>query len=270
MPAGTRRIPHLFPLILTSGASSDRRGRIIAAGGPRRRDPFTEAALLGSPGPSPGAVAVFDAVVNFMTDQVAQYGYVAVFGLMLIQAICVPIPSEVTLLFGGALTSSSFAAPGQELNLLLVGLAGTAGNVAGSLLAYWVGYAGGRPLVDRWGRYVLLTPHEIDRAHAWFERHGEAAVFFARLLPVVRTFISLPAGVARMNLLRFTIYTVLGCAIWSFAFAVAGYRLGQSWDRIEAVVRPFSLVLAVAFLAAVVWWVASRVRRLRAAPTRRG
>jgi membrane protein DedA with SNARE-associated domain len=209
---------------------------------------------------------MFDAVVGFMTEQVAQYGYAAVFLLMLVQAMCVPIPSEVTLLFGGALASASFAAPGQELSLLWVGLAGTAGNVVGSWLAYAVGYAGGRPLVERWGRYLLLTPHEIDRAHGWFDRHGEAAVFFARLLPVVRTFISLPAGVARMNPVRFTVYTVLGCAIWSFAFTYAGFRLGESWDAIESVVRPFSFVLAVVFVAGLAWWIASRVRGRGARP----
>jgi membrane protein DedA with SNARE-associated domain len=201
-----------------------------------------------------------------MTHQVAQYGYAAVFALMLIQAVCIPIPSEVTLLFGGALASSSFAAPGQELSLLWVGLAGTAGNLVGSWLAYWLGYAGGRPLIDRWGRYLLLTPHEIDRAHGWFERHGDAAVFFARLLPVVRTFISLPAGVARMNFAKFTLYTTLGCAIWSFGFTIAGYRLGQSWDTIESIIRPFSLILALVFVGGLVWWIASRVRGVRAAP----
>jgi membrane protein DedA with SNARE-associated domain len=206
---------------------------------------------------------VFDAIVEFMTSEVARYGYVAVFLLMLIQAMCVPLPSEVTLLFGGALASASFAAPGQELDLVWVGIWGTVGNVVGSWLAYWIGYAGGRPLIDRWGRYLLLTPHEIDRAHAWFERHGEAAVFFTRLMPVLRTFISLPAGIARMNFTKFTIYTVVGCAIWAFAFTLAGYRLGESWEAIEDAIRPFSLVLAIAFAGAVAWFVVSRVRKLR-------
>jgi len=208
---------------------------------------------------------VFDAIVHFITDEVAQYGYLAVFVLMVLESACVPIPSEVTMLFGGALASAGFAASGQQLDLVAVALVGTAGNLVGSWLAYWVGYAGGRPLVERWGRYLLLTPHEIDRAHEWFERHGEAAVFFSRLLPVIRTFISLPAGIARMNFWKFTIYTILGCLPWTFALAFAGSKLGESWDTVDRIMRPFSLVLAIAFLGGLIWWVARRVRLVRAA-----
>ena len=141
---------------------------------------------------------------------VADYGYLAVFLLMVLESACIPIPSEVTMLFGGALASASFAGAGQELDLVTVALLGTAGNLVGSWLAYWAGAAGGRPLIDRFGRYVLVLPHEVDRAHEWFERRGELAVFVSRLLPVIRTFISLPAGVARMPFWRFTVYTVLG------------------------------------------------------------
>jgi membrane protein DedA with SNARE-associated domain len=208
---------------------------------------------------------VFDAVVRFMTEEVGRYGYAAVFVLMLVQAVCIPIPSEVTLLFGGALASAAFAANGTELSLVWVGIWGTAGNVVGSWIAYGIGYAGGRPLIDRWGRYLLLTPHEIDRAHEWFARRGEAAVLIARLVPVLRTFISLPAGVARMRFGRFTIYTTIGCAIWSFAFVAAGYWLGASWHQIERIVRPFSVALALLFALGVAWWIWRRVRAVRAA-----
>jgi membrane protein DedA with SNARE-associated domain len=122
----------------------------------------------------------------------------------------------------------------------------------------------GRPLVDRWGRYLLLRPHEIDRAHDWFERHGDAAVFFSRLLPVVRTFISLPAGVARMSFWKFSLYTLLGCLPWTFALTFIGYKLGERWDEVEAVLRPFSWLVAAAIVLAVAWWVWRRVRDLRA------
>ncbi len=100
-----------------------------------------------------------------------------------------------------------------------------------SWLAYWAGAVGGRPLVDRFGRYLLIRPHEVDKAHDWFERYGDAAVFFSRLLPVIRTFISLPAGVVRMPFWRFTLYTVLGCLPWTFALAWLGYELGDRWER---------------------------------------
>jgi len=184
-----------------------------------------------------------------------------------LESACVPVPSEVTMLFGGALASSAFAATGQELNFVAVGLLGTAGNVVGSWLAYWAGAVGGRPLVDRFGRYLLILPHEVDRAHEWFERRGEAAVFVSRLLPVIRTFISLPAGVARMPFWRFTIYTVLGCLPWTFALAWLGYELGERWTSVENVLRPIAWGIGAVLLIVGVWWIARRYRKVRAAYT---
>ena len=200
---------------------------------------------------------------SFVTDEIAQYGYAAVFLLMVLESACVPVPSEVTMLFGGALASAAFVGVGKDLDLFWVGLLGTAGNVVGSWLAYWAGYVGGRPLFERFGRYLLVRPHEIDRAHEWFERHGEAAVFFSRLLPVVRTFISLPAGVARMPPARFTLYTVLGCLPWTFALAWLGYTLGERWESAEAVLRPVAWSITVAIVLVGAWWIARRWRQVR-------
>jgi membrane protein DedA with SNARE-associated domain len=169
------------------------------------------------------------------------------------------------MLFGGALASAAFAGAGQELNFVAVGLLGTAGNLVGSWLAYWAGYAGGRPLVDRFGRYLLVLPNEVDRAHDWFERHGELAVFVSRLLPVIRTFISLPAGVARMPFWRFTLYTILGCLPWTFALAWLGYTLGENWTKVEAVLQPVAWAIAVVVVAVAYGWVARRYRKVRAA-----
>ena len=187
-----------------------------------------------------------------MTGEIARYGYLAIFVLMLLESACIPIPSEVTMLFGGALVTAPFLAPEQQLEFWLVVLAGTLGNLVGSWLAYWAGYSGGRPLIDRWGRYLLIRPHEVDRAHAWFERHGQAAVFFGRLLPVIRTFISLPAGVVRMRFWRFTVYTVLGCLPWVIALTWIGALLGERWDRAEAIIRPFAWMIAGALLLGLV------------------
>lgn len=200
---------------------------------------------------------------NFVTDYVAQYGYVAIFVLMLLESACVPIPSEVTMVFGGALVSAPFLAPDQQLDFVAVALVGSFANLVGSWLAYWVGYVGGRPLVHRFGRYVLLRPHEIDRAHEWFERHGQGAVFFSRLLPVVRTFVSLPAGVARMPFVKFSVYTLLGCLPWCFALTFAGYKLGDHWETVERIIRPFSLVIGVVLVVGVAWWVRRRLRDVR-------
>ncbi|GBC86799.1 putative membrane protein [bacterium HR12] len=183
---------------------------------------------------------------------------------MVLESACVPVPSEVTMLFGGALVTAPFLAEHQQLDLWGVVAAGTAGNVVGSWLAYWAGSAGGRPLVERWGRYLLIRPHEIDRAHDWFERYGQAAVFVGRLLPVVRTFISLPAGVVRMRFWRFTLYTVLGCLPWSLLLAGLGYLLGERWETVEAVFRPIAWAIAAALVVAGVWFVRRRVRQIRA------
>ncbi|MEX0755383.1 MAG: DedA family protein [Actinomycetota bacterium] len=199
-----------------------------------------------------------------MTDEVARYGYLAVFVLMVLESACVPVPSEVTMLFGGALASVGFAAPGQELDLVWVALWGTFGNLVGSWIAYAAGSWGGRPLFDRFGKYLLIRQHELDKAHDWFERYGEAAVFFSRLLPVIRTFISLPAGVVRMNFWKFTLYTVLGCLPWTFALAWVGYEMGARWETVDRIMRPISLGLAVVFGILLVWFVVRRVRQVRA------
>jgi membrane protein DedA with SNARE-associated domain len=203
-------------------------------------------------------------LTDFVTDEIAQYGLLAIFVLMVLESACIPIPSEVTMLFGGALTTASFLAPEQQLDFWLVVLAGTVGNVVGSWLAYWAGYTGGRPLVDRWGRYLLIRPHEVDRAHDWFERKGQSAVFIGRLLPVIRTFISLPAGVVRMGFWRFTFYTVLGCLPWCLALTWIGARLGERWEEAERLMRPFAWAIAVVLAAGIMWWVWHRIRTIRA------
>ncbi|HEX9235323.1 MAG TPA: DedA family protein, partial [Actinomycetota bacterium] len=188
-----------------------------------------------------------------MQHLIETYGYLAVFVLMVAESACIPIPSELTMLLGGALANATFAATlhADHLNFLVVGLLGTVGNLLGSLIAYYAGRVGGRPLIERWGRLVFLREHELERAEAWFADHGEAAVFVSRLLPVVRTFISLPAGVAEMPVGRFTVFTVAGCLPWTFSLAGVGYAVGSRWDTIEKYFRPVSLAFAVILVAAV-------------------
>jgi membrane protein DedA with SNARE-associated domain len=192
---------------------------------------------------------------HFIVHEVGRFTYPAVFLLMVLESACIPIPSEVTMVFGG------FVASRGDANFVLVALLGTVGNLVGSWLAYWVGLRGGRPLIERWGRFVFLRPHELDRAEAWFADHGPAAVFFSRLLPVVRTFISLPAGVAEMPFGRFTIYTFLGCLPWTFALTGAGYALGANYQKVLDALRPFTYVFAALLVAVVTY---SLVRRARA------
>jgi membrane protein DedA with SNARE-associated domain len=201
-------------------------------------------------------------VEHFITDTILQYGLLAIFVLMALESACIPIPSEITMLFGGALANAGFVASlgaeGKHLNFIAVGLAGTFGNLVGSWIAWGVGWRGGRPLIERWGRYVFLRKHELDRAEVWFDRHGEAAVFVSRLLPVIRTFISLPAGIAEMRFVRFSVYTFLGCLPWTFALAALGYALGSQWHIVDRFLRPISIVIAVLVAVAAGWWLYRR------------
>jgi len=161
---------------------------------------------------------------------IATYGYLAIFLLMLAESACIPVPSELIMLFGGALAAGAVA--GTHLNLTVVIIAGVAGNVVGSYLAYAVGRYGGQAALHRWGRRLYLREHDLDRATAWFTKYGAAAVGFGRCLPVIRTFISLPAGIAAMNPVRFGLYTVIGCIPWTAALGWAGYAVGSRWESI--------------------------------------
>lgn len=206
---------------------------------------------------------MLDTLTEFITTTVGDYGYVAVFVLMTLESACIPIPSEVTMLFGGALASAGFAGDAQ-LSLVGVTAAGVLGNVLGSWLAYWAGAWGGRPLIDRYGRYLLLRPHEIDKAHEWFDRRGELTVFVARLLPVIRTFISLPAGIARMPFWRFTVYTALGCVPFVFLLALGGQLAGDNWESVRHVLEPASWAIVVVLVVLVVVFIQRRWRKVRA------
>jgi membrane protein DedA with SNARE-associated domain len=209
---------------------------------------------------------------HLITDYVLRYGYFAVFVLMVLESACIPVPSEVTMLFGGALANAAFLASlgqqGEHLNFVLVALVGTAGNLVGSWIAWGVGYRGGRPLIERWGRYIFLRQHELDRAEVWFDRHGQVAVLVSRLLPVVRTFISLPAGIAQMRFWRFSIYTVLGCLPWTFALTAVGYALGGQWDVVERYMRPVSYLVAAVCAVAIGWWLYRRWAKYGRVPGR--
>jgi membrane protein DedA with SNARE-associated domain len=192
---------------------------------------------------------------------ISNYGYLAIFILMLAESACIPVPSELTMLFAGALSAGAVA--GVHLNLGLAIAAGVAGNVAGSYLAWGIGIYGGRAAWHRWGRYILLRDDDIDRAERWFGRHGGKAVFIGRLLPVVRTFISLPAGLARMRPVRFGIYTVLGCIPWTAALAVTGYLVGKNWSNVVGALHGPSYAFAALCGLLVIFAIVMLVRRRR-------
>jgi membrane protein DedA with SNARE-associated domain len=165
-----------------------------------------------------------------MQHFIATYSYLAVFVLMAAESACIPVPSELIMLFGGALAAG--AVKGAHPDLTAVIAAGTLGNVAGSYVAWAVGRYAGQATLRRWGRYVWLRDEDVDRATRWFDRYGAAAVFLGRMLPVVRTFISLPAGFANMAPVRFGVYTLAGCVPWTAALGIAGYAVGRNWQRV--------------------------------------
>jgi membrane protein DedA with SNARE-associated domain len=193
---------------------------------------------------------------------IGSYGYLAIFLLMIAESACIPVPSELTMPLGGALAAGAVA--GVHLSLVPVIAVGVAGNLVGSYIAWAVGLYGGRSVIRRSPR-ILGGHRGLERAQRWFDRYGGRAVFFGRLLPAVRTFISLPAGFARMSALRFGIYTVAGCVPWITGLAWAGYAAGANWKHVDSALRGASYVVAgvVALLVAGAIIVAVRARRRR-------
>ena len=187
-------------------------------------------------------------VISFISGS----GYLGIVLLMAIESACIPLPSEVIMPFSGYLVSVG------RFSLVGVALAGAVGCNLGSIAAYYVGARGGRPLAERYGHYVLVTRHDLELAERWFARYGDWAVFFARLLPVVRTFIALPAGIARMNFVRFNIYTFLGSLPWCYALAYAGMKLGQRWKTLGPYFHRFDTVFMVLLIAGALWFIRNR------------
>jgi len=171
------------------------------------------------------------------TGLISALGYWGILLGMAIESACIPLPSEAIMPFAGYLVWKG------EMDLLMVSLAGAIGNLIGSIIAYWAGFFGGRPFLLRYGRYFFIRPHDLDLADRWFSRYGEATAFFSRLLPVVRTFISLPAGIARMHFGRFCLYTFLGALPFCYALAWLGYKLGENWQSLRAYFHRMDIVI---------------------------
>ena len=197
---------------------------------------------------------------SIIVATIAKLGYTGIVLLMAIESACIPLPSEIIMPFSGYLVSRG------ELNLWAVGIAGAFGCVVGSLVAYWVGMYGGRPVIEKYGRYILLSRHDLDLADRWFAKYGEVIVFVSRLLPAVRTFIAFPAGVARMNLTRFVIYTFAGSLPWCIGLAYVGQKLGEQWDKDDTLktwFHRFDFVIGILLVLAVAWWVWRHVKHSR-------
>jgi len=201
----------------------------------------------------------------YIVAVISAAGYGGILLLMAIESACIPLPSEIIMPFSGYLVHTG------RFNLFWVATVGALGCNLGSLIAYYIGYYGGRPLVERYGSYILLSHKELDWADHFFARYGDSTVFISRLLPVVRTFIALPAGIARMPQLRFHIYTFLGSWPWCLALAYVGMRLGEKWDtdpRLKMWFHRFDAVIGLVIVTGIIWFVWSRWQhRIRAVKT---
>ena len=203
-------------------------------------------------------------LVEFVTYVIGAGGYAGIVALMGIESACIPLPSEIIMPFAGYLVYLG------RFNLIWVATVGAVGCNLGSLVAYWIGAKGGRPLVERYGKLVLMSHHDLDLMTAFFLKYGSITVLLARLLPVVRTFIAFPAGIAKMPQWRFHLYTFLGSWPWCFGLAYAGMKLGEKWHtdpRFYAAFHRFHLSVEIALLAGIVWFVWTHVQRGRAANT---
>ena len=202
---------------------------------------------------------IISLLASWIVAVISATGYLGVVILMAIESACIPLPSEIIMPFAGYLVSIG------KFSLIGAATAGAIGCNVGSTVAYYVAASGGRSAFERWGKYMLVTHAEIERADAFFARYGSATVFFGRLLPVVRTFIAFPAGLARMPMLKFQVYTFLGSWPWCFALAYIGYVLGTRWNSdptLRKVFHEFDAVIVVVLLAGIAWFMWARWREI--------
>ncbi len=205
----------------------------------------------------------------FIVWTITRFGYFGVFITMSIESAAIPLPSEIIMPFSGYLAYSGQPTVTGVFTLHGAAFWGAAGCVFGSWIAYAVAAYGGRPLVERYGRYVFLSRRDLDLANRMFARYGSPIIFFSRLMPVVRTFISLPAGLARMPLARFTVYTFLGSYPFCYALAWLGYKMGENWQGLETYFRKFDVLILILFVLALAWWIRRHLADRRA-PARDG
>lgn len=192
---------------------------------------------------------IIEILAGFIIWGISLLGYSGVALMMAIESACIPLPSEIIMPFSGYLVYQG------QFSLWGVSLAGALGCVVGSAFAYWIGYIGGRPLAEKYGRYVLVTKHDLNLADNFFKKYGNTAVFISRLLPVVRTFISLPAGIARMNFGQFITYTFLGSLPFCFFLAYVGKKMGENWNTLGMYFHKFDIAIGIIILIGAVWFV---------------
>ena len=199
-------------------------------------------------------LSVVQFLIDWVTETIGDHGAPAVFALMTLESACIPVPSEVIQLFAGYLVSL------DRMSFAVAVLAGSLGNVLGSWIAWYVGMRGGRPFIGRYGRFVHVTPARVALADRWFDRYGAKVVFWSRMLPIIRTFISLPAGVARMPFWKFTIYTFAGSVPWCILLTLVGVKVGEQWETWHRRLEFLDYGIAALIVVGIVYLVI-RIRR---------
>jgi membrane protein DedA with SNARE-associated domain len=202
-----------------------------------------------------------NAIIDFLRSLYDTVGWPGVVIAMAIESACIPLPSEVIMPLAGWMLVKD-AGHGLD-GVLLAGVLGGLGCTIGSAIAYWIGAVGGRPLAEKYGYYVFVTRRDLDKMDGWFARYGDAIAFFSRLLPVVRTFVSLPAGIARTNFPKFLAYTFAGSFIWSLGLAYAGYKVGENYETIRSHMRPFDIPIIAVIVLLAAWHVRHKLRERR-------
>ncbi len=200
---------------------------------------------------------IISVFAGFIIAGISSLGYVGIAAMMAIESACIPLPSEIIMPFSGYLVSQG------QFTLFGTALAGALGCVIGSVAAYAVGRYGGRAFIWKYGKYILISHHDVALADRWFNRYGSWVVFFSRLMPVVRTFISLPAGISRMKFVPFVVLTFAGSFPWCYALAWAGMSLGDRWETLGVYFHRFDTAIGIVILAGIVWWVWRHVKAVR-------
>lgn len=200
---------------------------------------------------------IITVLAGFVIATISSLGYGGIVLLMAIESACIPLPSEIIMPFAGYLVFKG------EMQLWAVALAGAVGCVLGSFVAYYAGAWGGRPFVEKYGKYMLVSHHDLAMADHWFQRHGDITIFVGRLLPVIRTFIAFPAGISRMAMGRFVIYTFVGSYIWCWGLAWVGLTLGQNWNTLGVYFHRFDAAIGVILLIGVIWYVRRHLNHMK-------
>lgn len=202
-------------------------------------------------------ISISASLANLVISLIESLGYLGIFLGMTIESACIPLPSEVIMTFAGFVVNEG------KLSLTNIILAGILGNLLGSLITYYIGLKGARPLLEKYGKYILITKEKLDNADKWFNKHGDTAVFFGRMLPGIRTFISLPAGINKMDINKFVIYTIIGSGIWTSILAIIGIELGKDWNIISQYFRIFDIIIGIAILLIVIYYGVKHIKNKR-------